>query len=160
MNSETLKHAIDLSAAALAPITAIVALSITYRQYRLEKLKVRRELYERRFEIYTSTMKLLAHILQQGKAEDGQLFKFFGETQQSYFLFGKEIDDYLRHLYKQGCHLRLLYSKLYDPSGMPTLLAHEERCRVAKEEGELCRWFSDQFDVAREKFAKHLRLDE
>lgn len=160
MNSDTFKHAIELSAAALAPVTAIIALSIAYRQYRLEKLKLRRELYERRLAIYSSTMQLLAHILQNGKAENQGLFKFIGETHQSYFLLGKEIHDYLQHLYKQGCQLNLLEVKLYDELGMPTSLAQPERVRIANEKGELCRWFSDQFEVARDKFAKHLRLDE
>jgi hypothetical protein len=36
----------------------------------------------------------------------------------------------------------------------------EERSRLSHEDGELLKWFDDQFDVAREKFAKHMSLAE
>ena len=51
-----MKEIIEILSASLAPITAIVALGIAYRQYRLEQLKFRRELYERRIAVWLTAL--------------------------------------------------------------------------------------------------------
>jgi len=149
------KDIITLLSAALAPITAVVALGIAYRQYRLEHVKLRQTLYERRLGIFNSAMELLSHIMRDGDIKTGQLFKFLAETTQSYFLLGEEISDYLTELYKKGVDLSTTNQRLHH-SNLPV---GEERTRLAHENGELLKWFGDQFTVARKKFAKHLALD-
>jgi hypothetical protein len=150
------KDIITLLSAALAPITAVVALGIAYRQYRLEHIKLRQTLYERRLAIFNSAMQLLSHIMQDADIKMEQLFKFLAETNQSYFLLGEEISEYLTELYKKGVDLSTTNQRLHH-SNLP---GGEERTRLAHEKGELLKWFGDQFTVARKKFAKHLALDK
>ena len=151
-----MKDIITLLSAALAPITAVVALGIAYRQYRLEHIKLRQTLYERRLAIFNTAMELLSHIMQDADINMEQLFKFLAETNQSYFLLGEEISEYLTELYKKGVDLSTTNERLHH-SNLPD---GKERTRLAHEKGELLKWFGEQFMVARKKFAKHLALDK
>ncbi|MEK7781210.1 MAG: hypothetical protein AAB370_06895 [Verrucomicrobiota bacterium] len=151
-----MKEIIELLSASLAPITAIVALSIAYRQYRLEQLKFRRELYEKRLAIYDSTMKLLSVVLRKGDVNFIELVQFLQETNQSRFLFGKEIADYLTDIYKKGVDLEY-HQKMLREHSLPE---GEERTKHAHESCELSKWFGSQLTLAPEKFSVHLGLDE
>src|SRR5436190_14177129 len=112
MNVE-IKEIIQILSASLAPVTAIVALGIAYKQHRLESVKFRHQLYERRLAIFTSTMNLLSVIMRDANVSMADLFKFLQETNQSYFLLGKEITDYLTEIYKKGVDLHFQNEKLY-----------------------------------------------
>ena len=149
------REIITLLSAALAPITAVVALGIAYRQYRLEHAKLRQTLYDRRLAVFNSAMELLSVIMRDGNVGMEQLFKVLAETNQSYFLLGEGISEYLTELYNKGVDLHTTNERLHHSS----LPAGEERTRLAYENGELLKWFGDQFTVARKKFAKHLALD-
>lgn len=151
-----MKEIIQLLSAALAPITAIVALSIAYSQYRLEKAKFRRDLYERRLTIFNSTLKLLSGVMRNANVEMNDLIQFLQETNQSYFLLGKDITDYLDEIYKKCVDLQYQNQKLHH-SNLPI---GEERNRLAEKNTELLKWLTEQLLVAREKFSTHLRLDK
>jgi hypothetical protein len=150
-----IKETVQILSAALAPTTAIVAVSLAFSQYRLERAKFRHQLYERRLAIYTSTAKLLATIMSTAKAELKDLFEFTRETNQSYFLFGADISDYLDEIYRQGVTLRSQNQKM-DNSIFPT---EEARARVIDQNDALLKWFADQLSVSRKKFAPYIRLD-
>jgi hypothetical protein len=150
-----MKEIIELLSAALAPITAIVALGIAYRQYRLEKIKFRHELYEKRLAIFNATMNLLAVVMRTSNVQMGDLIKFLQDTNQSYFLLGKDISDYLTEIYEKGVDLNCRCEMIHDP----TFQNGEERMRCIKEKTELTKWFTHQLTIAREKFAKQISLD-
>ena len=151
-----MKEIIELLSAALAPITAIVALGIAYRQYRLEKVKFRHELYEKRLAVFSSTMKLLSVVMRTANVKMEDLIQFLQETNQSYFLLGKDISNYLEEIYKKGVDLEFLNEQLHQ-NGLPV---GEERTRLAGEKKELLKWFSSQMVILRRKFAVHLGLDK
>ena len=152
-----MKEIIEILSAALAPITAIVALTIAYRQYRLEQVKFRHELYEKRLAIYNSTMRLFSNISRTGKIEFEELIQFLRETNQSRFLLGRDISNYLDELYKKGVDLECQNTMLHGPGSLPV---GEERTRLAHENAELKKWFGNQFSIAQEKFSIHLGLDK
>lgn len=140
-------------------VTVLIAL-LSYAagryQARTERLRLRHELYDRRMKLFRGVMTLLSHILREGKIDLPQIFEFNVATQESYFLFGKDIYEYMRTIHVRAVNLRGLSQKL-ETSNLPV---GEERSRIAKEDSELLKWFDDQFDAAREKFARHLSLAE
>lgn len=152
--SNSLKEIIQLLSAALAPITAIIALGIAYRQYRLEQVKFRHELYEKRLAIFNSTMKLLGIIMGRANVEFSELFAFLQETNQAYFLLGKEIADYLEEIYKKGVDLQSQKERIRNEA----FKSDEDRNRLIDENTKLLKWFTNQMLVAREKFSQHLGL--
>ena len=111
-------------------------------------------MFDRRYEIFLSTTELISHIVRKSDVDVQTLFKFLADTNKSYFLLGKEIHAYLGELYDKGVDLDSKREQFQDlPGG-------EERSRLIKEQVELVKWFSRQFEVAREKFSKHLSLDQ
>ena len=76
------------------------------------------------------------------------------KTKESYFLFGKEIPEYLESIYKKSVQLDYLHKKLHE-SNLPV---GEERSRAAQESCDLSIWFGDQFETGRKNFEKYLKL--
>ena len=149
-----MKAYVDLFAALLTPLIAIIATYIAYQQYRANHLKLRQDLYDRRLALFNAVAEFLAHIMREGTADSAQSVTLLQKTRESYFLFGKDISDYVTELYKKGVDLDCYETQLHH-SNLPV----GERTRLTHERGELLKWFGRQFDVAREKFATKLSLE-
>jgi len=150
-----MKPYVDLFAALLTPVIAIIATYIAYQQYRANQLKLRHELYDRRLLLYNAVAEFLAHIVREGKADRIQLMTLLQKTRESYFLFGKDVSEYVTELYKKGVDLEHYDTELHH-SNLPV---GDERQRLAQANGELLKWFGHQFDVAQQKFAAKLSLE-
>lgn len=149
-----MKEYVDIFAAALTPLIAVIAAYVAYQQYRTNRLKLKFELYGKRLAVYHALMELLSTIVRDADVKLEELMKFNRETNESYFLFGKDIFTYLRQVYLKGVDLHTTNHSLHH-EGLPV---GEERSRLAAENAELLNWFGDQFDVSREEFSKHLSL--
>jgi hypothetical protein len=146
---------VDLFSALLTPLIAIVMTYIAIQQYRANQLKLRHDLYDRRLLLYNAVAEFLAHVMREGTADRAQLVTLLQKTRESYFLFGKEISDYVTDLYKKGVDLEH-YEKQLDHSHLPV---GGERTRIAGQQAELLKWFGHQFDVIQPMFAKKLSLE-
>jgi hypothetical protein len=151
LDNWTVKDALIFFSGLLTPLLAIIASYIACQQWRTNRLKVQHDLYERRFAIYTA----LIGFLREGKEDKVATFTFLQKIiGESHFLFGKEISNYLDTVYKKAVAFQYQNSEL-NSSDLP---AGERRSNLANEYGESLKWFGDQFEVAREKFAKYLKL--
>jgi hypothetical protein len=148
------KAYVDLFAALLTPVIAMVTTYIAIQQYRANQLKLRQDLYDRRLSLYNAVAEFLAHVMQEGTADQTQLIALLQKTRESYFLFGKEVSDYVTDLYKKGVDLQS-YERQLNHTNLPI---GGERTRLAEQKGELLKWFGDQFDVIQPMFAKKLSL--
>jgi hypothetical protein len=149
-----MKEYVDVFSALLTPLLAIVAGYVAYQQYRTNRSKLKFELYEKRLATYHALMELLSAIVREADVKIEELMKFNRETNESYFLFGKDIYSYLWEIHLKAVDLHTMNQSLYHEN----LPIGEERSRIAKEKGELLKWFGNQFDTSRKKFAKHLSL--
>ncbi|HEV2207916.1 MAG TPA: hypothetical protein VG167_04025 [Verrucomicrobiae bacterium] len=143
-----------LLSAALTPILGILMAYIGYQQWHTNDRKVRLDFYERRLAIYLAAMEFLACIVHRATIRDEELSAFLQKTREGYFLFGRDIADYLDTLYRKAVDLQAGATMLHDPMG--SLPVGEERSRVARANAELSEWFGDQFVVTRNKFAKYM----
>lgn len=92
--------------------------------------------------------------MREGTADTPQLVTLLQKTRESYFLFGKEISDYITDLYKKGVDLDYHDQQLHH-SNLPV---GAERTRLAHEKAELSKWLGHQFDPVQRMFAKTLSL--
>lgn len=125
-------------------------------QANIERQKLRHDLYDRRMTIVRATMEFIAGIVHEGKTDWPRIVEFNRATQESFFLFGSEIHDYLHEMHKKAVDLMALNEKLHHIN----LPIGKERTEAAHENAKLAIWFGDQFDEARKKFAKHMSLTE
>ena len=148
-----MKPYVNLFAALLTPVIAIVTTYIAIQQYRANQLRLRHDLYDRRLTLYIAVAEFIAHVTQSGTADRAQLVTL-QKTRESFFLFGKEVSDYITDMYKKGVDLEC-YTEQLDHTNLP---GGGERTRIAHERAELVKWFGKQYDVIQSLFAKKLSL--
>jgi len=89
---------------------AISVAAITYQQYRVNRLRLRHELFERRFAVFRTAQIYLSKIMQEGRLNDEtfrtEYPKFMDAWQRSQFLFGKDIGDYLDSVRRRSLEMR------------------------------------------------------
>lgn len=55
----------DVLSALLTPLIAAIAVYIAYRQFRVERLRLQHELYERRLKVYRAVQSFLSDIMRE-----------------------------------------------------------------------------------------------
>lgn len=84
---------IKILSAILPPIFVLFAVYIIW--YRK---KLRLDLFDKRYEVYHATNRFLSQIMSNLKISDEELSSFLIAKNKSYFLFGKDVEQYLNYL--------------------------------------------------------------
>ena len=141
----------------LAPVIALVTVSILVMQYRLSKQRWRLDLFDKRYEVYQQTKKYIRHINASAGINSEDLEKFKTKSRDSDFLFSESIREYLELLYDQGLRLQSNKKRMAEMTEEQDADAWARECDISK---ELLDWFSEQPEIAKEKFAKYLKLEK
>ena len=143
---------VDVLSAAMTPLIAMIAIYIAYQQWKTNHLRLKHELFDRRFEIYKSVQKYLSGILREAKVNMELVPEILDAYQRSKFLLGDEIHDYIDEIYKRSINLRSKQHLI--KAGNP----ENDREELEREEhAELC-WLTSQLGVLGDKFDEHLSL--
>ena len=94
-------------------------------------------------------MVLLWVIFRKGTCNDQERDQFQRATVEGSFLFDKDIANYLDTIQKKTLELGTIRAVLNLPSG-------EKRDQTVEKERQLFDWFTNQFEVSKEKFARYL----
>jgi hypothetical protein len=148
--------------ALLTPINAIMLVYIAYEQYRInkERLKLedrrfKHELYERRLAVFRGLMEYMAAVERDACVRGPDLANLSRVTAEKEFLFDANLCDWLEELYRKSVRMWTNATRLDNKQSPPTGL---ERDRMIEENAKLHEWLREQFAVARNKFAKDLKL--
>lgn len=150
------KDEITAIASVLSAFVAGGVAIIAWQQWLINNRKSRFELYDKRMPVYLALMSLLAKIGQESNINNEELFSFVQKTRESHFLFGEDIHQYLDAIYKASIDVQYRSKRLHDPT--MNLPIGEERTKIAQEQGTQLKWFTAQWEVARKKFARYMRL--
>jgi len=150
---DDISNCLKILSGLLTPLLGIVATAIIVMQYFLQRNRWKLDLFEKRYPIYESTKQYLAKITQEGKVTRDELYGFLRQTKDSEFLFGKDVNDYLKLLYDKGVDLKSISEK------SQYVKIEEERLKAIEQEHKLLNWFSDQFKEASELFGEYLKVD-
>jgi len=135
--------------ALLTPVIAGVVAYIAYQQYKTNRDRLRLDLYDRRLKVFEGLMALLWVIFRKGTCNDQERDQFQRATVEGSFLFDKDIANYLDTIHKKILELGTTHAVLNLPGG-------EKRDQAVEKERKLFDWFTDQFEVSKEKFARYL----
>jgi hypothetical protein len=125
----------------ITSITAIIALFIAWRQASIAKAKLRLDLYNKRFDIYTNAVKLLhvTEALEHNKPIsekfDETYRRFIISFRESKFLFNKEIYDILAVISDSAfkiAHYKEKSSQLNNSLPPPSLIFADENIKNQK----------------------------
>ena len=67
---------VDVLAALLTPLIALLAVAIAYQQWRLNRANLRERLFDRRFELFKASQAFLSEILAKATFDDEALWRF------------------------------------------------------------------------------------
>ena len=148
------KENVNALAALLTPFLACIGTYIAWQQYKGNKLKLRHDLYERRFKVYQGLTDLLGFIGREADVHQEQLWAFKKDTADSCFLFGKEVPVYLKVIFDNAVELRKQNILIKGERSQN----ETERIELIQKNADLLIWFGDQFEVSERKFMPYLSL--
>jgi hypothetical protein len=129
---------------------------IAQQQAHLATVRLKHDLFDRRYEIYEVVFFFLIEIFQSSNLSQEAMSKFVRGTQKAVFVFDQATVDYFEELRKRAIYLQEAASFLGDqrnPIG-------EERTRAASRRAELFTWFTEQLPVLVERMKPFMALDE
>jgi hypothetical protein len=154
----TFKEWVEILNALLTPLIAVIALFIAWQQYRVNHNSLRNQLYERRHAVFKAFMSYLADVMREGKTNYQRTGQFYAEASEAEFLFSKAISKHMEELYSKGIELVSLHEQMYPSDGSPGLPVGEERSKVAKDKGELIKWFTRQIKITKEILKAEMKV--
>lgn len=149
---------ISLLEALLTPTIGAIVAYIAWQQWKLGKVRLKLDLYDRRYRVYEETRKYLTLVLRDADVSIKDLLMFHAETSEAAFLFGSEIPAYLDDLYKHGNALRH-WNGQYRDITQPASPDYDHEKVVEEMHNELT-WLSEQIVPLKDKFSEYLRLEE
>lgn len=134
-------------------IIGLIVASIALMQWRTNTLRLKHELFERRYEQFTVVREFLGSIITSGKSKPEEQFKYLVGTTGMRFIFDRKIAE---HLEKNIWHLALDLECLEgEIAGIP---AGEERSANLKKQSAIKRKLNKELTSLEERFAKYLQL--
>jgi len=106
------KSFLDYLQSTLVPLIAIITVYIAYRQWKLEKIKLTHDLFEKRFKVYKHFQIYKSKILQSGTCEIKDYELFTSNTSESIFIFGEDMTRLKRNFEEKGMELWALEKEL------------------------------------------------
>jgi len=94
--------------ALLTPLTAVVILYIAYQQLHTNRLRLKFELFDRRYKLYEKVTSFLANILVEGTVSPNAPTNYLPETKGVIFLFDKRIQEFAEEVYHKASDLHTL----------------------------------------------------
>lgn len=140
---------IEVLSGLLTPLIAVLAAYIAWQQWRTNHLRLKHELFDRRYALFEKITSFIAEILVQGKVPANAETRFLRETKTAIFLFGKEIQEFIEEIYRKGADLHALEAMLENLQG-------DERVRNAAKQREIKDWFSTQLNGCAARFSRFL----
>jgi len=119
------------------------------------RISLRPDVYDRKIQVYRTVRDFLSLILRDADVTTDNLLTFARDTDEARFIFDKELEEFLRELYKRAVSLHYTNKRLADRQ----LPVGQERSRLADENAEVLKWFLDQLEVSREHFYKRISLE-
>lgn len=128
-----------------------------FRQLNLAKSAIKIEAFDRRSQVYDAIREYISTVLAMGTSDQNSIKNLLVNTRHAEFLFkDKEILELIETLFHKGLDLEL-NEKLLDPLDGPSTV--NERKELSEEHHVLLKWFSDQLEIVKDLFRKHLDIE-
>lgn len=140
-------------AAFASAVTACISANIAYQQYKIEKHRLRLDLYKKRLTVFIAVVELIK-ATNISELSDKILSDFLADTAEAYFLFDKDILDYLHQLHSNYAEILGITDRKNDQEWN----SEDERNNYLTKRREYKQWFRKQIVVSQEKFNKYLNF--
>lgn len=145
-SSSILVTAIQASAALLSPIVAVAAGWIAWQQVRINRNKLKLDRFDKRFEVYETTMEFLAAIVFFDSVSEQDMDRFLKVTRGAQFMLSPQVALYLDDIRKKAVSFRRLVVE-FNPYEQPLTSNGLPRDPNAAKKDALVAWFKEQMEV-------------
>lgn len=145
------KDWVDILSALLMPTIAIVGTVIACLQWQINRKRLKSELFPRRLELFDRISHYIADILRYGNVQQGEEMQFLRNTRNAFFIFDKDIEEYVDKIYKKSIDLQTLCS-------LQKSLAGDALENNVVSQRRIKDWFVAELNGIRPKFQKYLGL--
>lgn len=144
----------------LLVIFAGATIYFVIRQHKLEKTKIKLDVFPRRIDILDSIYNCILSIGSSPEKDIDNLCTLIHNTQNASFLFNEkdQIPEYITLLYKKGIDLAFKQKRLIQINDNKLKVIEEDRIKLINEIQEISMWFLSQNDIVKEKFKKYLQI--
>jgi hypothetical protein len=129
---------------------------IARQQADLATVRLKHDLFDRRFEIYETVFAFLIEIVQDSNISPEGMSKFVRGTQKAVFVFDQSVVDYFEQLRTQAAILQEQVALLHN-QGNPQ---GPERSEAPRRRAELFMWFTHQLPILMQRLRPFMALDE
>ncbi len=147
------KDIIDILSALLTPFIAISAIFIAVLQLKINRNRLKHELFDRRYAQYRSVTTLLGSIMREGQVTVEAQREYLIKTSGMEFIFSSEIRDYIhKNVWCPAIELECIQAEF---KGLPV---GEERSRLVHKAGDLKKQVHAEFNKIDDVFRRYLQL--
>jgi len=146
------KDWIEILSALLTPTIAILGIYIAYQQWRTNRNRLKLELFNKRYEIFTNIKKFIANILSSGLVAQGADIQFLKDTKSVAFLFDDNIANLTNEMYKMA-------NKLHALEKTQKVGIGEKLEKNLDKQDEIKDWFLQQLNNIDNVFKKYLKIE-
>jgi hypothetical protein len=138
---------------AITFLIAAIATYIAYQQWQTNAHKLKLDLFERRYRIYEEARKLLNVVYPSMTVALSDIAAFNASVVEAKFLFGADIQAYIKEISDQARTLEILNSEMREALAP---VPGRDRIKIVEERRPIMEWLGAQFDASGEKFKKYL----
>lgn len=140
----------------LTILIACLVAYIAYQQYKTNRDKLKLSLFEKRFSIYEALDEFLVHILKNGNVSDEAIIDYSKNTNEAYFLFEKDIIDFMEDVIKKATKFQFIIEQLNDEEQK----IGDERTKLVDDKHELAKWFGAELRSIKWRFSKYFHFGD
>ncbi|MGM0519096.1 MAG: hypothetical protein ACQERD_05600 [Campylobacterota bacterium] len=149
---------VEIVSSLLVPVIAIIGAVIALQQYRINKQRLKHELYDRRMIVFKHMKTYLSEIMRDGSVSYDRAMKFNFDTSEAIFLLDDKINARIKKIYEKSIDLAQLQEQLYPKDGSRGLPVGGKRSEVSNKKDETLKWLTYQLVELKPLFSKHLGL--
>lgn len=153
LNLASEKDWIDILSALLTPFIAFSAIGIAVLQWKINRNRLKHELFDRRYKQYQAVSDFMGSILREGKATEEAQRVYLNGVVGMEFTFSKDIANYLhKNVWCPAIELECAQAEF---DGLPV---SDERSRLVHKAGDLKKQIHAEFNKIDSVFRTYLEL--
>lgn len=149
---ETEQLVLEILKLGIGTLIAGIAACIAYQQFQVARTKLRLDLYEKRFKVFTALKEFMLKVMQKADVDIDDFRRLYAEIAEAEFLFGPEVVKYITEVKRKAADLGVLQDKLHRQH----LPVGPERTKAAADDADILRWLDMQLEEAPKIFKPYL----
>jgi hypothetical protein len=128
-------------------VIAVAGLTIAAQQKRLADIRLRNDLFDRRFKVYEATRTFLVEVSNKQLYGDSIFFAFIAGTNEAALLFGKDVVGYISEVSDNAVKMKLQklrYNETQDHEALDAAYTLNKWCANQITEGVLLQRFKPE----------------